>query len=206
MEQDYSPRQRQFILETFAPQGHLGRLPVHQRKRRVLLEEFAALVEAGRDYLEAELSAHFAAYYPDYCTVRRELVDLGLLSRQGQCYRLSGPGLGRSSWLRPREQDRREPPAHEAGVYGITHLASGRCFIARGSGVEGRLKSQRAQLELGSHRCAPLQEDWRRHGAEAFRFEVLARLNPGEPGSLGRRLAALEQTCREALGEGAGFY
>ncbi|MFA7331146.1 MAG: metalloregulator ArsR/SmtB family transcription factor [Candidatus Delongbacteria bacterium] len=195
------------VLQTFAPAGRVERLPVQQKKRRLLLEEFAALLEPGREYPERALNELFAVHHADYCTVRRELVDAGLLLREQQVYRLNpawtpaGP-----SWLRemaagPAPARNPEAGPAAAGVYCITHLASGRRFIARASGVESRLRSQRAQLELGLHRCAALQEDWSREGAAAFRLEVLATLEPAEESAFqrGRRLSALEREWRVRL-------
>lgn len=195
---------RQQVLETFAPGGRLRRLPMRHGKRRILLEEFARLLEPGRIYPEAELNALFAAFYPDPCTVRRELVDAGLLQREAMLYR--GTGVDGPSWLKAQEKGEapHAVPGHEAGVYAIVHLSSSKVFVGRGGGVVQRLKSQRSQLDLGTHRCAALQEDWQRHGAGAFQFRVLALLDPveGESDFLrGRRLAHLEAQCVEALGE-----
>jgi hypothetical protein len=192
---------RQQVLETFAPMGKLQRMPARQSKRLVLLEEFALLLEPGRAYAEAELNALLAPIYPDYCTVRREMVDAGLLSRNGMVYHVIGEGHG-PSWLKPRGE---APPrtGDAAGVYAIVHLPSGRAFVGRGGGVERRLLSQRAQLDLGGHRCAALQEEGRTQGAEAFRFTVLALLDAVEGESAfqrGRRLAELEARCVAALG------
>jgi DNA-binding HxlR family transcriptional regulator len=202
------------VLQTFAPHGRVEHLPVQQKKRRLLLEEFAALLEPGRSYPEREVNELFAAHFPDYCTVRRELVDLGLLRRDQQIYRLNeawrpaGPSWLREGWDEGRAESgaggREARPAGQAGVYCITHLPSGRRFLGRAGAVASRLRSQRAQLELGVHRCAALQEDWSRDGAVAFRLEVLAILEDANESMAqrGRRLAQLEAEWRQQLGGG----
>lgn len=198
------------VLQTFAPAGQVARLPVQLKKRRLLLEEFAALLEPARSYEEREINGLFSAHYPDYCTVRRELVDAGLLLREAQVYRLNpawtpaGPSwLREAAGLEPAGKpgvDQGESAA--AGVYCITHLPSGRRFLGRSSAVESRLRSQRSQLELGLHRCAELQLDWSRDGVAAFRLEILATLETLEESTFqrGRRLAALERDWRARLG------
>ena len=207
------------VLQTFAPAGRVERLPIQAKKRRLLLEEFAALLEPGVVYPEEQLNRLFGAHHADYCTVRRELVDSGLLIREAQVYHLNpvwqaaGPSwlleaAGGSTGPGPLP-DRRSA----SGVYCITHLPSGRRFLGRGSGVANRLASQRAQLELGQHRCAGLQEDWSRDGIAAFRLEVLAVLEDQAETSFqrGRRLAALEREWRDRLdcpddyGRSSGF-
>jgi hypothetical protein len=205
------------VLQTFAPTGRVSRLPIPQKKRRQLLEEFAALLEPGREYPEREVNALFAAHYEDYCTVRRELVDAGLLQRDQQVYQLNpawtpaGPSWLREAALAAPAAAESPKPAEESsplGVYCITHLPSGRRFFGRAPAVESRLRSQRSQLELGMHRCAELQEDWQRDGASAFQLEVLATLEPAEESPLqrGQRLAALERDWRARLGCPPGSY
>jgi biotin operon repressor len=206
------------VLQTFAPAGRVERLPIQAKKRRLLLEEFAALLDPGASYPEEQLNRLFAAHHDDYCTIRRELVDSGLLIREAQVYHLNpvwraaGP-----SWLLEAvggpAAPRKLPVRGASGVYCITHLPSGRRFLGRGSGVANRLASQRAQLELGQHRCAALQEDWSRDGIAAFRLEVLEMLEDLAETAFqrGRRLAALERKWRDQLevpdayGRSSGF-
>jgi DNA-binding HxlR family transcriptional regulator len=197
------------VLRAFVRGGRVERLPVQLKKRRILLEEFAALLEPGRVYPERELNALFARHHDDYCTVRRELIGDGILTRENRQYRLARAAAAPPSRLLaadpeaapavdPVKRARDASDTSPAGVFRITNRADGRVFVGRGSGVEGRLKSQRAQLEWGSHRCEALQEDWRRLGPEAFAFEVLETLGEG-PGDWRKRLAELERAWLERL-------
>lgn len=72
---------RRRILDTFFSDGRLRQLPAQRKKRQVVLAAIAADFEPGRDYAEDEVNAVIGARYDDYCTVRRELVDDGVLER-----------------------------------------------------------------------------------------------------------------------------
>lgn len=74
---------RRRVLEAFFERGRLRQLPAQRKKRLVVLAALAADFEPGRDYAEAEVNALITGRFPDYCTVRRELVDERLLARDG---------------------------------------------------------------------------------------------------------------------------
>ena len=82
-----------------------------------------------------------------------------------------------------------------AGVYKIENRRNGRVLLGSARNVHGPLNSHRFQLNLGTHRNAELQRDWREHGADAFVFEVLEELvvREGDPDfSLDDELGKLE--------------
>ena len=62
------------------------------------------------------------------------------------------------------------------GVYAIRNTVTGRTWIGASTQVEGMLNRVRFQLKLGNHREASLLADWKKHGPEAFSFEVLDRV------------------------------
>lgn len=74
------------VLRAFLQGGKLVRIPAQRKKRDVILRELAALFEPGRTYSEREVSDALAEYHPDFFTLRRELVDLGLLAREKGVY------------------------------------------------------------------------------------------------------------------------
>ena len=80
-EQARMDKQRQRILDTFFEAGRLQHLPAQRKKRQVVLEAFAADFAPGREYAENEVNEIITRRFPDYCAVRRELVDERLLSR-----------------------------------------------------------------------------------------------------------------------------
>jgi hypothetical protein len=69
------------------------------------------------------------------------------------------------------------------GVYRVHCGATGRAVVEASQDLPSALNRQRAQLSLGRHPDKALQEDWDRHGADAFVFEVLDTLEPtDDPG------------------------
>ncbi len=78
---------REKTLETFLKDGRLAAIPARRKKKLVILEELARAFEPGRVYPEKEVNAVLLRYHEDFCTLRRELVDEGLLERDHGLYR-----------------------------------------------------------------------------------------------------------------------
>ena len=62
------------------------------------------------------------------------------------------------------------------GVFAIRNQFSGRCYVDQSSNLTGVLNRHRLELKWGVHRNRALQEDWRTHGEEQFRFEILEQV------------------------------
>ncbi len=88
------------------------------------------------------------------------------------------------------------------GVFRVHNAANGKSFVGSAVDVPAKLNAQRAQLEFGSHMNRALQDDWKRFGADAFRFEVLEELEPLDtPGyEPAKDLKVLEEIWIEKLG------
>lgn len=63
------------------PGLHLRRFPKKEKLKLVLLLEVARLFETGKRYSEPEVNRILRPVYEDYGTIRRYLVDYGLLKR-----------------------------------------------------------------------------------------------------------------------------
>lgn len=77
---------RDRVLRAFLKDGKLTHIPAQRKKRDVILHELASLFEPGRTYTEREVSDALAEFHPDFFTLRRELVGLGLLAREQGVY------------------------------------------------------------------------------------------------------------------------
>lgn len=76
-------------------EGRLPALPARRAKRQLVLRWLAQLFEPGRRYGELEVNALLAARHNDYASVRRYLVDEGLMERAaGQYWRAKPPSGG----------------------------------------------------------------------------------------------------------------
>jgi hypothetical protein len=72
----------QKTLDHFFTAGMLRIIPAKQKKRDVILRFLASKFEAGRMYPEKEVNEILLAYHYDCASLRRWLVDRGLLQRQ----------------------------------------------------------------------------------------------------------------------------
>jgi len=88
-------REEEKVLSAFFADGRLKALPARLKKRLLILRRFAGLFEPEAVYPEREVNGLIAQAFDDYCTIRRELVDWGFMSRSGGEYRL----LHGADWL-----------------------------------------------------------------------------------------------------------
>jgi hypothetical protein len=79
--------EQQRVLRNFVEGGRLVRLPARRAQRRVILEYVAGRFEPDRHYAEAEVNALLKALHDDHVSLRRYLVDEGLLDRKAGVYR-----------------------------------------------------------------------------------------------------------------------
>lgn len=90
----YADQRVETVLRTFVRDGRLTSMPAQASRRQVIFEHVVQSFEPGRAYSEAEVNAVLRAWTEggsaDHVTLRRYLVDAGLLSRQNNEYRRSG--------------------------------------------------------------------------------------------------------------------
>ena len=72
------------VISTFFRYGRLTRLPAQRKKQEIVLREISRRFEPGRDYPEPEVNAIIQTVYDDFCTVRREMIACGLMTRNPQ--------------------------------------------------------------------------------------------------------------------------
>ena len=70
--------------------GRLRSLPARDAKRRLVLEWVASRFEPGREYAEKEVNGILLGVYDDVASLRRFLVDEGLLAREAGVYWRTG--------------------------------------------------------------------------------------------------------------------
>lgn len=77
---------RQKVLCTFFVDGKLLKIPVQLKKRMIVLEELASKFVPGQPYPEKQVNLILADYHDDFCTLRREMIGEGLLTRKEGVY------------------------------------------------------------------------------------------------------------------------
>jgi|GEM_PF-6752912 len=63
------------------------------------------------------------------------------------------------------------------GIYKITNLINGKCYIGQSVNVEGRLRHHRIMLESDSHWNKHLQYSVNKYGLDNFKFELIEECN-----------------------------
>jgi hypothetical protein len=90
----YADRRTESVIRTFVRSGRLLDLPAQPSRRRIVLEHIAQVFEPGVHYPESQVNAALqpwcAGGVTDHVTLRRYLIDAGLLSRRGNDYWRSG--------------------------------------------------------------------------------------------------------------------
>jgi DNA-binding transcriptional regulator YhcF (GntR family) len=211
---------RRKVLEAFFRHGRLEKLPAQHKKRLIVLEQFALRFEPRRRYGEQEVTGLILPVFDDYCTIRRLLVDEGLIRREGACYWREGePGDASAKLPWPSAevngQEKRQTAASnrsvmkriykqsrpEMGVYQIRNKVNGKIYVGSSQNLEGTRNSRLFQLRMGKVVFSrDLQKDLTEFGAGNFEFSVLGILDKPEPeGNIEQSLAALELHWLEKL-------
>ena len=81
---------REKVLRTFFKQGRLTQIPAQQKKRLVVLEHLLQEFEPGRPYPEREVNHILLDFNEDVATLRREMIDHGLMKREKGIYERIG--------------------------------------------------------------------------------------------------------------------
>ena len=206
---------RRKVLETFFRHGTLEKLPAQHKKRLIVLEQFVLKFEPHRRYSEFEVTGLIKPLFDDYCTIRRLLVDVGLIRREGSTYwrnisegsQAVAPAIPEGRRAKKKETERAEKKRNykqnspDMGVYQITNKANGKIFIDSSKNLDGTRSSRMFQLRMGkivfNHE---LQKELNEFGAEMFEFSVLEVLPKPEPGdNIDRLLTALKLHWQDKL-------
>ncbi len=75
------------VLGDFFVGNRLETIPAQRKKREIVLRYLATMFEFGKTYTEQEVSFRLLDYHEDYATLRRAMVDAGLMARENGIYR-----------------------------------------------------------------------------------------------------------------------
>jgi biotin operon repressor len=205
-EENRMRRYREKVVRTFFRNGGLVQIPKQWRKRTIVLEEFLVNFELGKEYAEHEVNELIAPLFPDYCTIRRMLIDQGYMTRKGEKYRRIESEVRPVGTRSEIKKQYRETP-RQAGIFQVKNTVNGKILLGSSKNLHGPLNKHRFLLSIGRHWNKAMQEDWDRLGPDAFVFEVLEVLKlRDDPGfNLEDELSLLEQIWTEKVqpfGEG----
>lgn len=77
---------RNKVVASFFEYGTLKTIPAQRKKERIVLEEIAKAFEAETVYSEEEVNEIIGRFHEDYCTLRRDMIDEGIMVREGSQY------------------------------------------------------------------------------------------------------------------------
>ena len=77
---------RRKVIDTFFEYGKLKSIPVQRKKKLICYEVIAERFVPGKVYSEKELNGIITPIHEDYCTIRRDMISEGILSRKGNEY------------------------------------------------------------------------------------------------------------------------
>jgi DNA-binding transcriptional ArsR family regulator len=204
-----SKKYSQKVISTFMRDGVLVQMPKQWRKRVVILQQFFRLFEPGQSYPEAEVNKRILTMYPDYCTLRRMLIEEGYMTRQGDIYRCvpapSPPPVPLPQpQLEPQEtraeiKRRYKLTPTQAGIFLITNTTNGKVLVGSSTNLRGPLNKHRFLLTNNLHWIKPLQNDWNLLGPDSFTFEVVDLVHPSDDPNFNllSELSILEQLWLE---------
>lgn len=78
------------VLSRFFHGRILSEIPINRAKRLIVLERLALEFDVGRRYPESEVNAILGRFHPDWASLRRHLVDEGILDRARNEYWRAG--------------------------------------------------------------------------------------------------------------------
>lgn len=78
------------VLRSFVRDGRLTSLPTQQSRKRIILDVICQDFEPGERYSEREVNRRLRVWHDDVASLRRWMVDLGHLDRDGGEYWRSG--------------------------------------------------------------------------------------------------------------------
>ena len=77
---------KQQVISNFFRLGRLVVIPAQKKKREIVMEEMVKIFEIGKEYSEQQVNEMIHTFHQDHCTIRREMVVLGLLNRNRDRY------------------------------------------------------------------------------------------------------------------------
>ncbi|MBR2740289.1 MAG: metalloregulator ArsR/SmtB family transcription factor [Oscillospiraceae bacterium] len=78
---------RRKVIESFFDGGKLRSIPVQRKKKVICYEVIAEKFDIGKEYSEKELDGIISQIHEDYCTIRRDMISEGMLTRDGGIYK-----------------------------------------------------------------------------------------------------------------------
>ena len=84
---DTEEKYKKEVVSNFFKYGRLIQIPTQRKKREIVLAELLEQFEFDREYQEKEVNEIILRYHEDFCTIRREMVAFGMMTRDHEIYK-----------------------------------------------------------------------------------------------------------------------
>ena len=83
---DTEEKYKKEVISHFFKYGKLKQLPTQRKKREIILMEIAKQFENGKKYDEKVVNEIIHQFHEDHCTIRREMIACGIMTRENEIY------------------------------------------------------------------------------------------------------------------------
>ena len=84
---DTEEKYKKEVISNFFKYGRLTQIPTQRKKREIVLEEILKQFDFDREYPEKEVNEIILRYHEDFCTIRREMIAFGMMTRDHEIYK-----------------------------------------------------------------------------------------------------------------------
>ncbi len=85
-EADTEKKYKKAVVASFFKYGRLTKIPSQRKKREIVLAEIVKEFDFDRAYSEKEVNEIILQYHDDFCTIRREMIAFGMMTRDREIY------------------------------------------------------------------------------------------------------------------------
>ena len=84
---DTEEKYKKEVISHFFKYGRLIQIPTQRKKREIVLHEILMQFEIDHKYNEKEVNEIILRYHDDFCTIRREMIAFGMMTRDHEIYK-----------------------------------------------------------------------------------------------------------------------
>ena len=84
---DTEEKYKKEVISNFFKYGRLTQIPTQRKKREIILAEILEQFDFDREYPEKEVNEIILRYHEDFCTIRREMIAFGMMTRDHEIYK-----------------------------------------------------------------------------------------------------------------------
>jgi len=84
---DTEEKYKKQVLSNFFKYGRLTQIPTQRKKREIVLAQILEQFDFTREYPEKEVNEIILRYHEDFCTIRREMIAFGMMTRDHEIYK-----------------------------------------------------------------------------------------------------------------------